>query len=93
MKIKDAIALPSQASQLWPRIKKYLDSLPDDDVRTTKEVVRAIGCGESSLTNRVALESPEIRAYWEAIPSGRGPMIRVYGNPKAIKELRRQLTP
>ena len=79
---------------LWMRLKLYLDSLPDDEVVPGIEAARAIGSSRASLNGNLDYEVPEIakRTLLVTTHGQRGtPQKRVFGNPRAIKELRRKL--
>jgi len=82
-------------SGLWKRAKLYLDSLPNDELRTGAELARAIGSSRVSLNANLDYEHPEVAVRTMIVSTlghSRGtPQKRVFGNPRAIKELRRQL--
>ena len=89
MKIAEAVGLSRQLSQKWVKVLAYLNKLPNDDVIPTSELSKVLGCKPDSLTDKQAPE--ELADYTERVPNNAGQNIRVWGNPKAIKELRRQL--
>lgn len=89
MKIAAAVGLSKQLSPKWAAVIAYLKKLPADEVMPTWELTKALGYKPNVLTDTHAPE--ELADYSERVSNGAGQNIRMWGNPRAIKELRRQL--
>ena len=79
---------------LWQRVKAYLDSLPDNEVKTGWEVANAVGSSRASLNGNLDYSHPEIesRSVIQNVAGQNGtPNRRMYGNPRAIRKLKEQL--
>jgi hypothetical protein len=88
MKIKEALRLSKQLSAKWSKVLAFLKKLPDDDVLPTWDLAKATGYTSDALTD--TMPPDELADYTEKV-DGKGRQIRMWGNKKAIKELRRQL--
>lgn len=67
------------------RIVAFLQGLPPDELRTTRELALAVKLAYHSLWNVV--HDPALSGYREIVP----PRRRVWGSRPAIAELRRQM--
>lgn len=88
MKIQEALSLSKALSPKWIAVIEHLKKLPDDDVLPTWELSKLTGYTSDALTGKAL--PVELSDHSERVRSG-GRYVRVWGNKKAIKELRRQL--
>lgn len=77
-----------QKNNIGTRTQQYLDALTPKEILTSQELARALNVSHGSLKNQAG--DPILFPYKQLI-SFETTRKLVWGNPKAIQELRRQL--
>jgi hypothetical protein len=80
--------LPLSINLKVDKFVAFLESLPDDEVKTISELVQSGIINRKNTLKDWARESPKLSFYSYRVPSGGG--FWVFGNPRAISSARKQ---
>jgi hypothetical protein len=73
------------------RLIEFLDSLPDDEVLTTQEVMSILKVNRKDTIYTWARQNVRLSFYCYLVPLGSGSHYYVFGNPSAIIATRKQM--